>query len=607
VSFLKVLNEHYRAPFLEKPTLISHEDCQTLFQNIPQILQLHQSLLERLEHVNFPFENFIDAGFLDFIPFLKIYTEYCNGHTVAVQLLQQKRKNNKTFAKWCRDRRKHSRGLELESLLIMPVQRIPRILLLFKELVRCTIDTPLEAKMMECHKAMSHVIEHVNEMKRRFNMNSEYESLIKEKWSVDFMLTHRHFLLKSDNITIRHENISGSFDVSLFSDLMIFYTARRPTFVGSLYLAFVTLAQMDAKQRNTSKKLQIFFNDVSFTFVFSSPSEREQWYTLLTATIGRLKRSLLSMRGLNHPERLPKIRESCLAELARLQQKLTETANEATQATKSLNHLMKKMAESPVSPHASVAQNDDTLHPETDDHTEGSSSKMARQRSFSRRLAEVHQVSQNSKQRKKEALIQLIDVLTKEEKRLHEAHKATLEQLKTCHRQIVACMQDNRFFFMFPYPMMPNIRRKRTILGGEKPHQSKKMEKRFYEIIAMTVDSEKLVDLHRENIDQTVLFMQVPVHQRFEDVLEETTQHWNNKEAAHAHSDSRPSSLEDLHKRTWEDFKSSVTEKLKRNSRNDPTRNEHDNEEGLSPAPLVKGDEFELAQKKRESVVHHVW
>ena len=151
VRFLRVLENEYRLPLLEKEKLASEDDCNVLFQNLPQILSLHEDLLDRIEKINFPLKTFVDADFLAFIQFLKIYTEYCNGHTTAVQLLQEKRKK-KVFSKWCRERRKFSRGLEMDSLLIMPVQRIPRILLLFKELVKCTLGTSLEERITECHK-----------------------------------------------------------------------------------------------------------------------------------------------------------------------------------------------------------------------------------------------------------------------------------------------------------------------------------------------------------------------------------------------------------------------------------------------------------------------
>lgn len=68
------------------------------------------------------------------IPKFPIYTIYCNNFDSAIQELQKLEKKRKEVKDFMDERATHPRcaGLRLPSLLVTPVQRIPRYMLLFK-------------------------------------------------------------------------------------------------------------------------------------------------------------------------------------------------------------------------------------------------------------------------------------------------------------------------------------------------------------------------------------------------------------------------------------------------------------------------------------------
>src|SRR5689334_17134532 len=83
--------------------------------------------------------------FLGFAPFFKMYTLYVNNHESATVLYKKLSSESRydTFQSLERDARDNPKcgGLNLASMLIKPIQRIPRYKLLLEELQRNTEPT----------------------------------------------------------------------------------------------------------------------------------------------------------------------------------------------------------------------------------------------------------------------------------------------------------------------------------------------------------------------------------------------------------------------------------------------------------------------------------
>ncbi len=82
---------------------------------------------------------FSDA-FLTFMPFLKVYSTYVNKHPSAIELLIKLQRSSSRFRKFL-DECMNKTGMDVESYLILPIQRLPRYELILN--VRHSVGAPL--------------------------------------------------------------------------------------------------------------------------------------------------------------------------------------------------------------------------------------------------------------------------------------------------------------------------------------------------------------------------------------------------------------------------------------------------------------------------------
>lgn len=97
-----------------------------------------------------------------------MYSNYIIGYDASVTLLARLRKK-KDFSNFLEKCRNDSRcnGLDLNSILIMPVQRLPRYVLLLSELIKQTPPNHANVKLLnKCLKGIKEVTSFINEAKR---------------------------------------------------------------------------------------------------------------------------------------------------------------------------------------------------------------------------------------------------------------------------------------------------------------------------------------------------------------------------------------------------------------------------------------------------------
>ena len=124
-------------------SIISQEQLTKLFSNIETLATVNSELhshLNEVIHINWNENQSIGRVFLDMAPFLKCYTQYCNFFEESNQTYAQLSETNTKFKKFLKKTLKapECKNLGLDSFLIMPVQRIPRYILLLKDLLKHT-------------------------------------------------------------------------------------------------------------------------------------------------------------------------------------------------------------------------------------------------------------------------------------------------------------------------------------------------------------------------------------------------------------------------------------------------------------------------------------
>jgi len=124
---------------LEGPgrALLDAVDMGRVFHNVEDIFKLSEQLTADLEEITLEkvLTTAVGSTLLHYAPLFRIYQSYLENYDDAVRVLTQLRKDKPDFDFFCKLQEK-CEGLSLESFLIMPVQRLPRYLLLLSELIK---------------------------------------------------------------------------------------------------------------------------------------------------------------------------------------------------------------------------------------------------------------------------------------------------------------------------------------------------------------------------------------------------------------------------------------------------------------------------------------
>ncbi len=162
-----------------------------------------------------------------------VYTAYIINYDAAVIRLKKVRKKSNKLVVFLDEQknRPESRKLDLDSLLIMPVQRIPRYVLLLKDLLKNTDDTHRDwPHLQRAVERMQETAEDINEKKRdaeNLNQLLKIAAHLPEELRAALVRKHRVFVKECKGVQVQRE--SGGAPISsrlfLFNDLLLL-TAR---------------------------------------------------------------------------------------------------------------------------------------------------------------------------------------------------------------------------------------------------------------------------------------------------------------------------------------------------------------------------------------------
>ncbi|MES1911225.1 MAG: hypothetical protein MHM6MM_003693 [Cercozoa sp. M6MM] len=145
---------------------VSPTDVTVIFGTFESLISVHRELSAEIEKARADFA--FATVFLKYSRILKMYAPYVNRYDAAVERLAELQERKPKFRQWLDDVKESgdSCGLDLASFLVMPVQRVPRYVLLLRELDRYTAEgTPEAAELGQALEAMRDVAAHVNTSK----------------------------------------------------------------------------------------------------------------------------------------------------------------------------------------------------------------------------------------------------------------------------------------------------------------------------------------------------------------------------------------------------------------------------------------------------------
>ena len=158
------------ATIAESATIIKDSNIKHLFSCIPIIIKANTELLKALKDFSSMGKTvtgqsqYIGNTMLEMVPSLSGYTQYLSVFEPASSALHEARDSNRAFDKFLRSNEARGRcRTDFFSMLIMPVQRIPRYKLLVRELLSHT--SPLHEDydvLTMCMKAIGDMSSRIN-------------------------------------------------------------------------------------------------------------------------------------------------------------------------------------------------------------------------------------------------------------------------------------------------------------------------------------------------------------------------------------------------------------------------------------------------------------
>eukprot|EP01133_Synstelium_polycarpum_P007309 gene7309-8506_t len=155
---LLTIIEHFLKPLrqLAKDTQdcgVNDADIHSIFSHIEAIYNLSSILFDKINPRLVawgPSQSIADI-FVDMGPFLKCYKQFSENYTSAIARLCVIRASDMPVTAWLRERERDPkcRSLDLSSLLIAPIQRVPRYILLLEALLKATPSTHADHRRCE--------------------------------------------------------------------------------------------------------------------------------------------------------------------------------------------------------------------------------------------------------------------------------------------------------------------------------------------------------------------------------------------------------------------------------------------------------------------------
>jgi FYVE/RhoGEF/PH domain-containing protein 5/6 len=299
VSFL------YRLPILNAynngfPS--SLQKLERMFAYITELLQvnneLYSNLLQRLKNWNNSAK--IADVFIKLAPFFKLYTQYTESYNDVINVVKEEKNKDSTFSGILDQAAKHpiAKNLDLQAFLILPVQRIPRYVLLLTDLIRNTPeDHPDYVDLQRALKAMKTVADHIEEFiagaenrEKCLAIQNSFDQFLQKE--VEIIKPHRRFLFEGTLVKqCRKERKDRRF--FLFNDCLIYATVSSVTgkymFSGEIPLSELLVSDIpdDGQSKFT---LKFESRTKSFLAYATSAEDKTRWLLAITSALSELER-----------------------------------------------------------------------------------------------------------------------------------------------------------------------------------------------------------------------------------------------------------------------------------------------------------------------------
>lgn len=292
---LDKLITYFKRP-IEEQKLASSQVIGKLFGNVETILNVNKELLVQLH----PAKENIGKVFLNTAPFLKLYSVYAFNYKNVLDTLQDLPKSHpKLYRFVCTQESRPDVSAKLNSLLITPIQRIPRYLLLLRELQNYTPTehqgyNDIKAAVEQISKVADHINNLVQEQENMSRLVSIQRSL-SGCGKVNIVLPGRKLIKEGPLMKVSPEGSTSIPRYLILLSDMILYCKEWVDPEKLVCLRVLPLNKCEAKSVMYKRGL-FSINCQSVEFVFytmDAPHATCSWVEMLQQSIDKCKANSL--------------------------------------------------------------------------------------------------------------------------------------------------------------------------------------------------------------------------------------------------------------------------------------------------------------------------
>eukprot|EP01084_Bolivina_argentea_P139540 245470_1 len=224
-TLLGLLIEHYVKP-LSDYKLVSNDQHNALFPQLQIIKGLSDKFLEdlkkRREDNWDPHKTKLSDLFETFTPYFRMYQGYVNNHEKSVALMRKLNEKEK-WVEYAQTVRPLCQRFDLASLLILPIQRIPRYKLLLSEILKNTPEKHPDCNdLKESLEKVQETSLQINSRMKEFDRRETVKKIERKfNQNVKILEPHRQFL-REGKLWKVCRNKDRLYQFFLFNDILIY-------------------------------------------------------------------------------------------------------------------------------------------------------------------------------------------------------------------------------------------------------------------------------------------------------------------------------------------------------------------------------------------------
>lgn len=264
-------------------SFISKADIRVLFSEIKVIWTLNMNFLKDLENVVKKSSQPISMSFTKYGELFRWYQLYICSYERSASTLKRLTKENLQFKEFiiATELRPELNRMDLSSLMIQPVQRIPQYIILLTDIAKHTSEShPDYTNSLKALKLMSVVGHYINEKKREAENIEQVISLSKQIVNFNMKsIPSRRFYLK-DEFEVISDSIRGIKKVFVlgFSDMMLITQELGDTYQVLEYGYFKDKIEItNDKVLDQSCIFEIKMKNKSIQLASSSVKKKQMW------------------------------------------------------------------------------------------------------------------------------------------------------------------------------------------------------------------------------------------------------------------------------------------------------------------------------------------